>query len=167
MNKFFISAMFLALISVFSFALADDEKKEKSKPKPDFFCTDVSAPDGVVQGGDNKVRALITNLVKDSQVEGKVKVELVVIQADAADRDSYFLEIDAMGQNDKKEALFTGVQVKNPDYVRLLIIVDPDKAVEEASEDNNRRLHKAWVKKAEVAPEPSTSPSPAEKSSEE
>lgn len=167
MNKFLLSAALLALLSISSVCLADDDMKEEKKPKPDLFCTDVSAPEGVVQGGDNKVRALITNLIKDSAVEGKVKVELVVIQADATVRDSYFLEVDAPGHNDKKEVLFTGVQVKNPDYVRLLIILDPEKAVDEVNEDNNRRLHKAWVKKQEVTPEPSASPSTSEEPAEE
>ncbi len=160
MKKFFQAATLIALLSVFGLTLAEEEKKEEDKPKPDYFCIDVCSPEGVVQGGDNKVRALITNLVKDSRVEGKIKVELVVIQADPTVRDSYFLEIDAMAHKDKKEALFTGVQVKNPDYVKLLVIVDPEKVVEEANEDNNRRLHKAWVKKTDVPPQPSASPSP-------
>ena len=79
MKKFFQAATLIALLSVFGLTLAEEEKKEEDKPKPDYFCIDVCAPEGVVQGGDNKVRALITNLVKESRVEGKIKVELVVI----------------------------------------------------------------------------------------
>lgn len=135
--------------------LAAQENEEEVKPKPDLYCTDISAPDGIMEGKDNEVKALITNRTKDTNVEGKVKVELVVIQADANDRDSYFVEIDGMGHKTRREALFTGVQAKNPDHVRLLIIIDPEKMVEESNEDNNRRLHKAWVQNPDASPTPS------------
>lgn len=161
MQKLTILVIFLSLCFGLGATIAEDDKKEeKSKPQPDLFCSDVGAPEGIVMGADNQVKAIITNLNKDSDFEGTVKVELVVIQADPTDRDSYFVEVDAMGKGTKREAIFTGVQAKNPDSVRLLVKVDPEEAVEETNENNNRRLYKAWIKSPNVEPSPTASPEP-------
>lgn len=131
--------------------LAEDEPK----PQPDLWPAEIIAPQ-VVFGPNNQIKVVVQNLIKDSEIQGKVKIELVVIQAESGERTSYFAEVDGMRHGDKKEAIFTGVAATNNDSIKLLAIVDPEKVVEESNEVNNRRLYQVWLKKA-----PEASPTPA------
>jgi CARDB protein len=136
--------------------LAEDEEPA---PQPDLWAAEIVAPEGgLVFGPNNQIKVIVQNLIKDSEVEGPVKIELVVIQADSGERASYFAEVDGMREGQKREALFSGVAVTNQDSVKLLAIVDPEKLIEEANEVNNRRLYQVWLKQA---PAPSPTP-PAE-----
>jgi CARDB len=138
-----------------------DEKKEEVKLKPDLWVSDIVAPQGLVFGPGNQVKVVVENLSKDTDISGKVKIELVVIQDDAAVRTSYFAEVDGMGYRKKREAVFT-VEAKNNDFVRFLVIVDPEKTVEEENEENNRRLYHVSIKKPVVSPSPSPAETPTE-----
>lgn len=141
----------LALLVVTASA-EDKEKDEKVKPKPDLWAAEIQAPEGVVFGPKNTVKVIVENLIKDSEVAGPVKVELVVIQMDTSERQSYFAEVEGMREGQKREAVFQSVEAKNNDKVRLLAIVDPEKTVEESNEDNNRRLYQVSIKKPEASP---------------
>jgi len=136
--------------------VAQDE--EEVKPKPDLWAAEIVAPEGVVFGPSNTVTVIVENLMKDSELEGLVKIELVVIQKGSNERSSYFAEVEGMRHRQKREAVFQGVEVTNKDAVRFLAIVDPEKLVEESNEDNNRKLYQVWVE--EPAPSPSPSPAP-------
>lgn len=139
--------------------------KEVVKPKPDLNVAEISCPKDLQPGPNNEVRVKVINRAKGSELSGKVKIELVVIQADSADRKSLYGEVDAMTFGQKKEAVFTGVEVKDGEFVRFLAIVDPDKAIDEGNEVNNRKLYKVWLKKetpvATPSPAPSESPTPS------
>jgi hypothetical protein len=134
------------------------EEDETPPPQPDLWAAEIMAPEGIVLGPNNQVKVIIQNLVKDSEIEGTVKIELVVIQNDSGDRASYFAEVDGMKHGQKREATFTGIAATNSDSVKLLAIVDPDKTIEEANEVNNRRLYQVWIKK--TGPEASPTPTP-------
>ncbi|MCA9776280.1 MAG: hypothetical protein KC800_06170 [Candidatus Eremiobacteraeota bacterium] len=138
--------------------LAEDEPP----PTPDLWAAEIVAPNGIVMGPNNQIKVIITNLIKDSEVPGPVKVELVVIQVDSGERASYFAEVEGMKHKQKREAIFNGVNAGSSDSVKLLAIIDPEKVIEEANEVNNRRLYQVWIKKA-----PSPSPSPAAEDQDE
>jgi len=130
------------------------EAKEEVKLKPDLWVTEIIAPNGLVQGATNQVKVIVENRSKDTKIEGKVKLELVVIQNESSDRMSYFSEVDGMGFRQKRETVFSNVDVKNGEFVRFLAILDPDKVVDEENEENNRKLYKVWVKKPESEAKP-------------
>lgn len=163
-----LSTCLLILALVTGAATADKKDKDKKKDKkdkekvvlkPDLRPAEIICPEGVVFGPNNQVKVVVENLSKDSEFEGPVKVELVVIQNESTNRTSYYAEVEAMKFKKKREAVFS-VEAKNNDFVRLLAIVDHDKSIPEENEDNNRRLYKVSVK--EVNTEPSPSPSPKE-----
>ena len=141
-------------------SLAQDE--EPLPPQPDLWAAEIVVPNGIVLGPDNQVKVIVENLIKDSEIQGPVKIELVVIQADSGDRASYFAVVDGMKHGQKREAVFTGVAATNPDSVKLLAIVDPEKTVEEANEVNNRRFYQVWLKRP-----PAASPTPSPESGSE
>jgi hypothetical protein len=153
-------AMMLSLAgSVCSQPAAEAEKPkpavEAEEARPDLWAREIVAPKGLLFGPGNEVRVIVENLTKESETASPVKVELVVIQSDPKDRASYFTEVESLRFGQKKEVVFTGVEVKNKEFVRLLAIVDSEKVVDESNEDNNRRLYKVWIKQAEPAPAPS------------
>ena len=148
-----IKKLFYGLIACLALSTNPILAEDEPPPTPDLWPTEIIAPDGIVMGPNNQIKVIITNLVKDSEVNVPVKIELVVIQAESGERASYFAEVEGMKHNQKREALFTGIAATNSDSVKLLAIIDPEKVIEEANEVNNRRLYQVWIKKA-----PSASP---------
>ena len=144
----------LLLLSGLSLAEDKDKEEEKPKPKPDLWAAEIQAPEGLMFGPNNSVKVIVENLIKDTEIAGPVKVELVVIQPEEGGRQSYFAEVEGMRQGQKREAVFQGVEAKSRDKVRLLAIVDPEKTVEESNEDNNRRLYQVSIKSPKVSPTP-------------
>ena len=156
MTKKLLLLLIIFLAQGFTPLLAEDEPP----PQPDLWAAEIVCPEGIVFGPNNQIKVIVENLIKDSEIEGPVKIELVVIQTDSGERASYFAEVDGMKHGQKREAIFTGVAATNQDSVKLLAIVDPEKVHEEANEVNNRRLYQVWLKKApEVSPTASPSPS--------
>lgn len=158
-----LTIIFLLFISLVS-AWAEEEKKPT--PKPDLWTATINLPEtGIVVGATNSAKVLVENRAKDSVLEGKVKVELVIIQSDTSERASYFAEVDGMRHQETREAKFEGLNVTNNDSIRMLVILDPDDAIKESNEDNNRHIFTAWVKKTpkpEASPQPDASPKPAD-----
>lgn len=132
---------------------AKEQPQEKVAPKPDLAPVEIVVPNGLKPGIGSQVKVLVDNLTKDSQVQGKVLVELVVISAQTGERLNYRTEVDAMKFKQKKEALFTEVRVPaSTNTVRLLAIVDPESGVEEITKDNNRRLFQIAVTELQASP---------------
>ncbi len=150
--------LLLLVILLLTPAFAQEEEEgEPAPPPPDLWAASIETPDGLLCGPTNKVKVVVENKAEESSLEGKVKVELVVIQS--GDRMSYFTEVEGMRFQEKREALFEGVEVKNKESVRLLVIVDPEKLVSESDEENNRRIMTAWVQEpAPPAPEEDEQP---------
>lgn len=128
------------------------QAQDETLPLPDLWPMEIVVPNGLLPGANNQVKVIVTNLVKNSEIKGPVKIELVAIQVDSGERTSYFAEVEGMRHGQKREALFHGVNATGSS-VKLLAILDPDKVVEEADEVNNRRLYQVWIKKA---PEPAS-----------
>lgn len=156
-----LRGLILILVGL-SCALGSADEAEKAKPKPDLVPIEIVVPAGIKPGMNNQVKILVDNTVKDSEVTGKVPVELVVISAQTGERLTYKAEVDGMGYHQKKEALFGEVRVPaDTNTVRLLAVVDRDATIEEANKDNNRRLYQVTVL------EPAAAPAPAQPQTEE
>lgn len=156
--KKLILSIFLAMLAATGPVLGADEEPP---PQPDLWAAEIIVLNGMTLGPNNQVKVLVENLVKDSEITGPIKVELVVIGTEPSDRASYFAEVNEVKYGKKTEVLFTGVAAKDPESVRLLSIVDPDKVVAESNEVNNRRLYKVWLKKAPETATPEANPEAA------
>ena len=152
----------ITTLLVFSLGLgAVSAKEPEAKPKPDFHPYDIVLPAEGLNPGANKLKVLIENRSKDSEVTGKISFELVILSLDGT-RQSFPGEFDAMRFGQKREATLENVDVGAVDTVRFLLIVDPENLVEESNEDNNRYFFQAKVKTPK-AEEPATK-APATKS---
>ena len=122
--KFLIAFTLFSLSFGLTASLAQDKASETPTPAavvlPDLWPAEIKVPKALAFGPTNEVRVVVENRIKNSKIEGKVTVELVVIQADPTDRTSYFAQVDGMAFGQKKEALFTGIEVKNEETVRLV-----------------------------------------------
>ncbi len=128
-------------------AYAEDEKAPK--PDPDFYPVSIRLPEQGLALGANQLKVTFDNRAKDSEVEGNLKFELVVLGPDDA-RQSYFGEVDAMRFGQKREVLLEGVKVDTTENVRFLVILDPENSAKESNEDNNRYIFQAKIKGPET-----------------
>ncbi len=139
---------------------AKEQSKEKVVPKPDLTPVEIVVPAGLKPGIGSQVKVLVDYLAKDSQIQGKVLVELIVISNQTGERLNYRAEVDAMKYKQKREVVFPEVRAPlSTRTVRLLAIVDPEAMVEEGDEDNNRRLYQIAVVESST---PAEATSPAE-----
>lgn len=125
-----------------------EDKVPEPKPKPDFCPVSIRLPEKGLSMGANQLTLTIENRAKESDAEGKIKYELVVLSADNS-RQSYFGEVDAMRYGQKKDVVIDGVQVNTQENVRFLVILDPENVSEESNEDNNRYIYQAKIKAPE------------------
>lgn len=150
-------SLLLALLTALTISAVSAEDKKEEKPKPDLWAAEIVVADGFGTTGDNQVKVIVENLAKDSEFEGNIPVELVVIDKESGERASYSAEVESMRYNQKREALFSGVKAPTGKTVRFLAIIDPGKALEESNEDNNRKLFQITVSAPKPAPAPEAS----------
>jgi len=106
-------------------------------------------PEQGLAQGSNQLKVTIENKARESEVEGKVKFELLVLSP-GDKRQSYFGELDAMSGGQKRQATLEGIEVDTLEPVRFLIIVDPDNVIKESNEHNNRYIFQGKVKPPET-----------------
>lgn len=145
-NRF--ALIFLLMLLVCGALWADDEeekKKEEPKdPRPDIRVDSIDLPAPLHPGPGNKVSTRIRNTSEENNIEVPIKIRLVVI-TENGQRTEHMAELDKLNRRDKKDVVFENIELTEAKPVRFLVIVDPDKEIEETSETNNRRIFKAPV----------------------